>query len=324
MEKKRLGNSDMELTPIGVGAWAMGGGGWTFAWGPQDDGQSIAAIRSMLDRGVNWIDTAAVYGLGHSEEVVAEALAGSSHKPYIFTKCERVWNDKGEISGSLKAASIRRECEASLRRLKVDRIDLYQIHWPHPDPEVEEGWETMAQLQQEGKARWIGLSNFDAGQMERCRRIAPITSLQPPYSAISPEVEEKTLPYCLEHGIGVIVYSPMKSGLLSGGMTKERVAAFPQDDFRRRAPAFQEPQLSRNLALAEVMREIGARHNRSAGETAIAWTLRHPAVTAAIVGVRSPQQVDGVIGALEFRLSPEEIAEIKKASETPSQGAGGR
>jgi len=294
----------MELTPIGVGAWAMGGGGWAFAWGPQDDGQSIAAIRSALDHGVNWIDTAAVYGLGHSEEVVAEALAGRAHKPYIFTKCERVWNDKREISGSLKAASIRRECEASLRRLKVDRIDLYQIHWPHPDPEVEEGWETMAQLQQEGKVRWIGLSNFDASQMERCRRIAPITSLQPPYSAISPEVEEETLPYCLEHGIGVIVYSPMKSGLLSGGMTKERVAAFPQDDFRRRAPAFQEPQLSRNLALAEVMREIGARHNRSAGETAIAWTLRHPAVTAAIVGVRSPQQVDGIIGALEFRLSP--------------------
>jgi aryl-alcohol dehydrogenase-like predicted oxidoreductase len=182
----------------------------------------------------------------------------------------------------------------------------------------------MAQLQQEGKVRWIGLSNFDASQMERCRQIAPITSLQPPYSAISPEVEEKTLPYCLQHGIGVIVYSPMKSGLLSGGMTKERVAAFPQDDFRRRAPAFQEPQLSRNLALAEVMREIGARHNRSAGETAIAWTLRHPAVTAAIVGVRSPQQVDGVIGALEFRLSAEEIAEIQKASAEPSLGAGGR
>jgi len=311
MNKKRLGNSDMELTPIGVGAWAMGGGGWAFAWGPQDDDQSVAAIHAALDGGVNWIDTAAVYGLGHSEEVVARALAGRSSRPYVFTKCERVWNEAGEIAGSLKAASLRRECEASLRRLKVDAIDLYQIHWPHPDEDIEEGWTALAKLQEEGKVRWIGVSNFDARQLERCRRIAPVTSLQPPYSAISPEAQDEALPYCGRHGIGAIVYSPMKSGLLTGTMTRERVAAFPQDDFRRRAPAFQEPDLSRNLELADLMKRIGARHGRTAGEVAIAWTLRHPAVTAAIVGMRSARQVEGVIGALEFRLSDEEAAEIE-------------
>jgi aryl-alcohol dehydrogenase-like predicted oxidoreductase len=312
MRKKRLGNSDLELTPIGVGAWAMGGGGWAFAWGPQDDSQSVAAIHAALDHGVNWIDTAAVYGLGHSEEVVARALAGRSERPYVFTKCELTWNDKREIKRCLKADSIRRECENSLRRLKVETIDLYQIHWPEPDEDIEEGWGTLARLKEEGKVRWIGVSNFNAAQLERCRGIAPATSLQPPYSAISPEVEEAILPYCAQHGMGAIVYSPMKSGLLTGTMTKERVAGFPQDDFRRRAPAFQEPQLSRNLALAELMKRIGARHGRSAGEVAIAWTLRHPAVTAAIVGMRSAEQVAGVIGALEFRLSPEEVAEIEQ------------
>jgi aryl-alcohol dehydrogenase-like predicted oxidoreductase len=245
-----------------------------------------------------------------SSDLVAKALAGRSKRPYVFTKCERVWNDRGEISGVLKADSIRRECENSLRRLKVDVIDLYQIHWPQPDADIEEGWETMAKLQQEGKVRWIGVSNFDAGQLERCRKIAPITSLQPPYSAISPEVEDEILPYCRTHGIGVIVYSPMKSGMLSGKMTRERIAALPPDDFRGRTPAFREPLLSHNLELAEIMRRIGASHGRTAGEVAIAWTLRNPAVTAAIVGMRSAAQVDGVIGALEFRLSPEEIAEI--------------
>jgi len=259
---------------------------------------------------VNWIDTAAIYGLGHSEEVVGKALAGRPNRPYVFTKCSLVWNEKREISNSLKADSIRRECEASLRRLKLDAIDLYQIHWPNPEPQIEEGWAALAQLKQEGKVRWIGLSNFSARQMDRCRKLAPITSLQPPYSAISPEAEDELLPYCQKHGIGVIVYSPMKSGLLSGKMTKERVANFPADDFRRRAPTFREPALSHNLELAEFMKKIGARHNRSAGEVAIAWTLRHPAVTAAIVGVRSPEQVAGVIGAVDFRLSPREIEEI--------------
>jgi len=310
MHKKRLGNSDLEISPIGIGAWAMGGGGWTFAWGPQDDNQSSAAIHAALDHGVNWIDTAAVYGLGHSEEVVARALEGRSNRPYIFTKCSLVWNEKREISGSLKADSIRRECENSLRRLKVETIDLYQIHWPNPEPDIEEGWAMLAQLKQDGKIRWAGISNFSARQMDRCRRFSPITSLQPPYSAISPEVEDDILPYCQKHGIGVIVYSPMKSGLLTGKMSKERVAGFPADDFRKRALHFQEPQLSRHLDLAEFMAKIGARHNRSAGEVAIAWTLRHPAVTAAIVGFRSPEQVAGVMGAMDFRLTPREIDEI--------------
>jgi aryl-alcohol dehydrogenase-like predicted oxidoreductase len=311
MQKKRLGNSDMELTSIGVGAWAMGGSGWAFAWGPQDDRESIEAIHEALDHGVNWIDTAAVYGLGHSEEVVARALEGRSNRPYVFTKCERNWNEKREIYKSLKADSIRRECEASLRRLKLDTIDLYQIHWPEPDEDIEEGWGALAKLKEEGKVRWIGVSNFNVAQLERIRKIAPITSLQPPYSAVSPEVEQQILPYCREHGIGVIVYSPMKSGLLTGKMTKERVAAFPEDDFRKRALGFQEPNLSRNLELAELMRRIGARHGRSAGEAAIAWTLRNPAVTAAIVGMRSAEQARGVLGALEFRLSDGEAAEIE-------------
>jgi aryl-alcohol dehydrogenase-like predicted oxidoreductase len=312
MTKKLLGNSDMELTPLGIGAWAMGGGGWKFGWGPQDDDESIAAIHAALDKGINWIDTAAIYGLGHSEQVVARALAGRGNRPYVFTKCERVWNDKGEISGVLKAESIRRECEASLQRLQVDTIDLYQIHWPQPDEDIEEAWGCLAKLREEGKVRWVGVSNFDAKQMERIRAIAPITSLQPPYSAVSPEVETELLPYCAQHNIGVIVYSPMKSGLLTGTMTKERVAAFPSDDFRRNALAFQEPNLTKNLKLADVMKEIGDRHGRSAGEVALAWTLRNPAVTAAIVGMRSAAQVDGVIGALEFRLTPEEVAEIAR------------
>jgi aryl-alcohol dehydrogenase-like predicted oxidoreductase len=311
MTKKRLGNSDMELTPIGVGAWAMGGGGWKFSWGPQDDAQSVAAIHAALDGGVNWIDTAAVYGLGHSEEVVGRALEGRSNRPYVFTKCERVWDEKGDITGILKADSIRRECEASLRRLRVDAIDLYQIHWPMPEADIEEGWGTLVKLKQEGKVRWIGVSNFNAAQLERCRAIAPVTSLQPPYSAISPEVAVETLPYCTQHGIGVIVYSPMKSGLLTGTMTKERVANFPPDDFRRNALAFQEPHLSKNLKLADLMKAIGERHGVSAGVVAIAWTLNNPAVTAAIVGMRSAKQVEGVIGAMEFRLSADEVAEIE-------------
>lgn len=311
METRRLGNSDLQITRVGFGAWAAGGPGWEFAWGPQDDADSIAAIHAALDRGINWIDTAAVYGLGHSEEVVARAVAGRANKPYIFTKCERVWNERREIGNSLKADSVRRECEASLRRLKVDVIDLYQIHWPQPDEDIEEGWSTMAALQKEGKVRWIGVSNFNATQLERCQRIAPITSLQPPYSILARGIEQDVLPFTAEHNIGVIVYSPMKSGLLTGKMTAERVAAMPPDDHRRRRPEFQEPALSRNLALAGLLKEIGARHGRTAGEAAIAWTLRRPEVTAAIVGMRSAEQVEGVIGALEFRLAPQELDEIE-------------
>jgi aryl-alcohol dehydrogenase-like predicted oxidoreductase len=310
MQKKHLGNSNMELSPIGVGAWAIGGGGWKFGWGPQDDSESIAAIHAAVDRGVNWIDTAAVYGFGHSEEVVGRALAGRSSRPYVFTKCSRIWDKQGDIHSVLKADSIRKECENSLRRLKIDTIDLYQIHWPDPDPDVEEGWSEVAKLKAAGKVRWIGVSNFNVAQMERCRSIAPVTSLQPPYSAILPAVETEILPYCQQQGIGVIVYSPMRSGLLSGTMTRERVANFPEDDFRKRHVHFQEPNLSRNLELAELMKKIAAPHGRTAGEVAIAWTLRHPAVTAAIVGMRSAEQVKGVIGAMEFQLSAEEIRQI--------------
>jgi len=311
MQTKRLGTSDLNITPIGVGAWAMGGAGWAFSWGPQDDDESIAAIHAALDGGLNWIDTAAIYGLGHSEEVVARALKGRSPKPFVFTKCERIWNEKREIGKSLKADSIRRELEASLRRLQLDTIDLYQIHWPEPEEDLEEGWGAMAQLQKEGKVRWIGVSNFNADQMRRIQAIAPINSLQPPYSIISPEIEDSILPYAQANHIGVIVYSPMKSGLLSGAMTRERVASLPADDFRRRNPHFQEPRLTRNLQLADLLGAIGKRHGRTAGEVAIAWTLRHPAVTAAIVGMRSPKQVAGVIGAAQFRLSPEDIVEIE-------------
>jgi aryl-alcohol dehydrogenase-like predicted oxidoreductase len=312
MQKKQLGNSDMMITTLGIGAWAMGGGGWQFAWGPQDDKDSIEAIHAGLDAGINWIDTAAVYGLGHSEEVVARALEGRSERPYIFTKCERVWDKNGGIGGCLKRESIRREMEASLRRLKVDAVDLYQIHWPNPDEDIEEGWAALAELKKEGKTRWIGVSNFSKQQIERAQKIAPVTSLQPPYSIISPEVEQNELPHAQANGIGVIVYSPMKSGLLSGKMTRERIAKFPADDFRGRTPHFKEPLLTRNLKLAELLQGIGKRHGRTTGEVAIAWALRHPAVTAAIVGLRTAAHVGGVIGAATFRLSETEVAEIAR------------
>jgi aryl-alcohol dehydrogenase-like predicted oxidoreductase len=312
MEKRKLGNSDLMITPVGVGAWAMGGGGWAFAWGPQDDAQSMAAIRAALEAGWNWIDTAAVYGLGHSEEVVARALEGIAPRPYVFTKCERCWEASGKITGRLKRESVRQECEGSLRRLGVDVIDLYQIHWPEPDEDVEEGWETLQRLKEEGKIRWAGVSNFNLGQLQRIHRIAAPTSLQPPYSIISPEIEDEILPYCQSNQIGVIVYSPMKSGLLSGKMTRERIAAMPGDDHRRRMPHFQEPKLTRNLKLAELLGTIGSRHGRTPGEVAIAWTLRHPAVTGAIVGLRSAEQLEGVHGAGEFRLSCAEVGEISK------------
>jgi aryl-alcohol dehydrogenase-like predicted oxidoreductase len=313
METRVLGNSNLRITRIGVGAWAMGGGGWTWSWGPQDDEESIAAIKQALDLGINWIDTAAVYGLGHSEEVVARALKGRSNRPYIFTKCERVWDERGKIGGSLKAESIRRECEASLRRLQMDVIDLYQIHWPEPDADIEEGWTEMARLREEGKVRFIGVSNFTVQQMKRAMKIAPITSLQPPYSIVAREVEEDILPFCMRNNIGVIVYSPMYSGLLAGAMTRQRIANFAPDDWRRRDQNFQEPNLSRNLRLVEVLREVGKRHGRTPGEVAIAWTLHNQAVTGAIVGVRSPEQVRGIIGATQFRLNDKEVMEIEDA-----------
>jgi aryl-alcohol dehydrogenase-like predicted oxidoreductase len=309
-ELRTLGNSDLHLTPIGFGAWAIGGGNWEFAWGPQDDNESISAIHRALELGVNWIDTAAIYGLGHSEEVVAKALKGSSHKPYVFTKCSMRWHDDRSIYRSLKAKSLEEELNASLRRLGVDTIDLYQIHWPNPEEEIEEGWAALAKFKEQGKIRNIGVSNFNVDQMKRAQKIAPITSLQPPYSMLRRAIEQEILPFAKANNIGVINYSPMLSGMLTGKMSRERIAAMPQDDWRRRAPEFNEPRLSRNLRLVELLREIGSGHNLEPGVVAVAWTLHHAAITAAIVGGRSPQQVEGLSPALHFRLSDEEYNRI--------------
>ncbi len=312
METRQLGNSDFQITTIGFGAWAIGGGNWEFGWGPQDDQESIAAIHRALDMGINWIDTAAAYGLGHSEEVVARALRGVSNRPYVFTKCSIVWGKERLTSHNLKAESLRREVEDSLRRLQVDVIDLYQIHWPDPDPDIEEGWRTLAELKAQGKVRYIGVSNFSVEQMERIAPIAPITSLQPPYSLLDRKIEPDILPYCQAHNIGVIVYSPMASGLLSGAMTRERIANFPQDDWRRNNDWFKEPQLTRNLELVEVLRRIGQRYGVTPGTVAVAWTLRHPAVTAAIVGARRPGQVVDIVPAADLKLSQDDVAQIEQ------------
>ncbi|MDX2076027.1 MAG: aldo/keto reductase [bacterium] len=313
MEKRQLGNSDLHITRVGVGAWAMGGGGWEYAWGSQEDDESIAAIHRALDMGVNWIDTAAVYGLGHSEEVVARALKGMANKPYVFTKCSLVWDEKGNITSNLKADSVRGEVEASLRRLQVDVIDLYQIHWPDPDDEIEEGWSTLVALQKEGKLRHIAVSNFSASQLQRAMNIAPITSNQPPYSAIKRAVETEVLPFCLKNNIGVIVYSPMQAGLLTGKMTRERIENMPADDWRKRDEEFQEPRLSKNLRLAEAMADIAKRHGVPTPNVSIAWVLHNPAVTGAIVGVRHPNQVDDVIGGGSLKLTDEDIRQIESA-----------
>jgi aryl-alcohol dehydrogenase-like predicted oxidoreductase len=309
---RTLGNSDLQLTPIGFGAWAIGGGNWEFAWGPQDDSESVAAIHRALDLGINWIDTAAIYGLGHSEEIVGKALKSTNHKPLVFTKCSMRWHQDRSIYRSLKADSLAEELGNSLRRLGVETIDLYQIHWPSPETEIEEAWEALEKFRQQGKIRWIGVSNFTAEQMRRVQRIAPITSLQPPYSMLRRAIEEETLPFAKVNGIGVINYSPMLSGLLTGKMTAERVAALPADDWRKRAPEFKEPRLGKNLKLVELLREIGAGHGVAPGVVAVAWTLHHPAITAAIVGGRSARQVDGLAPALEFRLTAEEYARINE------------
>lgn len=314
MKTHELGNSDLHITSVGYGAWAVGGSGWQFGWGSQDDTDSIAAIHRSLELGVNWIDTAAVYGLGHSEEIVARALKSwSGPRPYVFTKCGLRWNTQGEVRKVLSANSIRGEVEDSLRRLAVDVIDLYQIHWPpDPDsPQLEEGWSTLADLKREGKVRWIGVSNFDVEQLRRAQAIAPVTSLQPRYSLVHREVEDEILPYCLDQGIGVIVYSPMASGLLTGAMTRERAANLPNDDWRKSHPDFTEPDLSRNLALVERLRQLGKRHHRSAGEVAIAWTLHNPAVTGAIVGARNAHQAEGVMRAGELHLNNEAMNEVE-------------
>jgi len=311
MDTRQLGTSDLHITPIGFGAWAIGGSGWEFGWGGQDDRDSVAAIREGLDAGINWIDTAAVYGLGHSEEVVARALEGVRDRPYVFTKCSMVWDGRREIGHSLKAESIRRECEASLRRLKLDVLDLYQIHWPNPDEDIEEGVATMAKLKEEGKIRHIGVSNFNVAQMKRAQEIAPIASLQPPFSLIRPDAEKEIIPFALRENIGVIAYSPMGSGLLTGTMTRERIERLPADDWRRSNRDFREPLLSRNLRLVSLLKAIGVHHGCTPAEVAVAWVLDHPGVTAAIVGARKPGQITGVLGASGLRLSRTDLAEIE-------------
>jgi aryl-alcohol dehydrogenase-like predicted oxidoreductase len=317
MQTRKLGNSDLNITRVGFGAWAIGGGGWEFGWGNQEDNDSVAAIKRALELGVNWIDTAAVYGTGHSEEVVAKALAGwQGARPYIFTKCSMVWDEQRKVRNEYSADSIRRECKASLRRLQVSVIDLYQMHWPPADDGagLEEAWQTMAALQKEGKVRWIGVSNFNVEQLKRAQKIAPVTSLQPPYSLIRRQIEAEILPYCEKRGIGVISYSPMASGLLTGAMTRERAAALPENDFRSRGAEFKEPRLSKNIELVERLRQVGQRLGRSPGEIAIAWVLRHPAITGVIVGARNAKQVEGIMGAADVTLTNQEIAEIEGAA----------
>jgi aryl-alcohol dehydrogenase-like predicted oxidoreductase len=312
MQTRKLGYSDLHLTTIGFGAWAIGGGGWAFGWGPQEDSESVAAIQRGLDLGINWIDTAAVYGLGHSEEIVAKAIKGRRDKVIVATKCGLVWNE-GETTpyGRLKASSVRREAENSLRRLGLDAIDLYQIHWPNPDEDVEEAWGVIADLVKEGKVRYGGVSNFSVTQLKRIQPIHPVASLQPPYSMLRPEIETHLLPYCAENNIGVIVYSPMQAGLLTGKFSKERVAGLAEDDWRGRNEFFQEPQLSVNLQLVENLRSIAERYGRTPAQLAVAWVLRRPEVTAAIVGARRPSQIEETIMAGDWKLSLSDLAEIE-------------
>ena len=321
MQTRQLGQSTLDITRIGLGAWAIGGA-WRFGWGPQDDADSIAAIRRAIARGVNWIDTAPAYGLGRSEAVIGEALRGvpPRERPYVFTKCSLVWHGQGDVTHSLRPESIRRECDASLNRLGIERIDLYQIHWPrwaasppgHDPGRLEEAWQTMADLRREGKVRSLGASNFDTDQLARVHTIAPVTGLQPPYSLLRRDAEHRELPWCRKHDVGVIVYSPMQSGLLSGTMTRERIASLPEDDWRRKAVWFNEPHLTKALELVEVLRGIAHRHRCTVAEVAIAWTLRHPAVTGAIVGARRPEQIDGFIGGASLELTEADLGEIDR------------
>jgi len=308
---RELGRTGIAITPVGLGTWAIGGGGWEFAWGPQDDQRSLLTIRRAAERGINWIDTAPAYGTGHAEEVVGKAVEAISARPRVFTKVSLKWTADRKITHSLKADSVRAEVDASRKRLRTDTVDLVQVHWPEPEGDLEEGWRTLAELKDQGLVRHIGVSNFNVEQMERAGAIAPVETLQPPYSLVAPDVEREILPYARSHGIGVIVYSPMGCGLLAGTMTAERVARMPADDWRRRDSDFREPRLSRHLALARLLGEIGKRHEgRSAAEVAVAWTLANPAVSGAIVGGRSPEQVDGFVGAMDLQLNGEDLAEI--------------
>jgi len=312
MRTRRLGKTNLELTVIGFGSWAIGGGGSKISWGPQDDSESIAAIKKALDLGINWIDTAAIYGLGHSEEIVGKAIKGISKRPIIATKCGLVWDEKKNITNRLKRESIKNEAEASLKRLDVDVIDLYQIHWPIPDEDIEEGWEAMAQLVKEGKVRYIGVSNFNVSQMKRAQSIYPIASLQPPYSMLKRDVEEDIFPFCRQNSIGIVVYSPMQKGLLTGKITRERVANFPEDDHRRNDPDFNEPLISFNLELVDKLVPIAKKHNKTLAQLAIAWVLRRPEVTSAIVGARRPDQIAETVLAGDWILPQEDIDTIEK------------
>lgn len=313
MQTRKLGFTDLNLTSVGFGTWAVGGAGWQWAWGPQDDADSIAAIQKGLDLGINWVDTAAAYGQGHSEEVVGRAVVGRRDEVIIATKCGLVWEaGSPEVYNRLKAESVRAECEASLKRLKVEVIDLYQIHWPNPDEDVEEAWGTIADLIKEGKVRYAGASNFSVEQLKRVQAIHPVASLQPPYSMLAREVEAELLPYCAENNMGVVVYSPMHTGLLTGKYSKERIASLPDDDWRKdRNPDFQEPALSVNLALVEGLRPIAERNGKTVAQLAVAWVLRRPEMTSAIVGARRPSHIEETVVAGDWELSPKEIAEVE-------------
>jgi aryl-alcohol dehydrogenase-like predicted oxidoreductase len=318
LKKNKLGNSELEITELGYGAWAIGGSGWEFGWGEQDDKDSIKSIHKSLEMGVNWIDTAAVYGLGHSEKVVQKAVEfWEGAKPYIFTKCGLVGDEKGRVRRVLDPGSIRKECEESLRRLKTDVIDLYQIHWPpvRTDDKIYAAWEMMTQLKDEGKVKWIGVSNFNVKQIRMAEEISPVTSVQPPYSLIVRDIEDEILPYCKENNIGVIIYSPMYSGLLTGKMTSERIKNMSEDDWRKRNPEFNEPNLSNNLVLVGKLKDIGNKYKRTPGEIAIAWTILHPAVTAAIVGARNEIQASEVMRSWNIKLDEEDINRLTTLQE---------
>jgi aryl-alcohol dehydrogenase-like predicted oxidoreductase len=311
LTSRQLGETGLEVTRLGLGAWAIGGGGWEFGWGPQDDEQSIAAIHHALDQGINWIDTAAAYGFGRSEEIVGRALEGLQDRPYVFTKCSLLEGPDRKVVHSLKRDSILREAEASLERLGIDAIDLYQIHWPIPESDIEEGWSALAELKQAGLVRHIGVSNFDVEQLRRIEQIAPVETLQPQYSLIERDVERDILPFCERERIGVIVYSPMGSGMLTGGMTRQRIASLADDDWRKRDARFTEPQLSRNLDLVQRLTAVADRYDTTPGAVAVAWTLRNPAVDAAIVGFRRPDQVDPILPAAGLELADQDLAEIE-------------
>ncbi len=311
MKTRKLGWTELKLSTIGLGTWAIGGGKWKFSWGPQDDRESVSAIQRALELGINWIDTAAVYGLGHSEEIVGKAIKGLRRKPIIATKCSRVWDTNGNIFSRLRKESIRSEIEASLKRLKTEVIDLYQIHWPEPDEDIEEAWGTMGDLMKEGKICYAGVSNFSLEQLRRIQAMHPVASLQPPYSMLERNIEKEVLEYCSANNIGVIVYSPMQKGLLTGKITRGRVANLPEDDHRRRDPRFHEPELSANLELVEGLRPIAEKSGRTVAQLALAWVLRRPEVTAAIVGARRPVQIEETVVAGDWEISKKDVAAIE-------------